>query len=460
MLSDSVKSGQRVETLRFGPATIVKVTRTGVVVALDRMGKLPVEITLDQLVSNGASKSGSQLSVGEPQPLAEACAGRSEEAPQRYRARRAVEALRFGIVPVDAIREVTIDFAKLEAWVKCRLPDQRGGGSEVSEVAGPFGTGKSHTMAAIRLIARDHRYVTASVEVDGDGVSLSDPEGVLRQLWPTTTATDLECPTPIVDLNLRALDGARTQTLFALGAYERVSSNLQAVETLRNYGCLDRNVEEMEDFLGSGDANTASQLQTKLWLDLSREGAHWQSDQCKPKRLIGLRLEERPRDFVNSLLGYAVLANRAGFTGLVITIDEFEIEHRLSPARERRLNQLIDAMAEGLGSEIRAPLSIFIATVGQEGHEGDDIVAELVSASRGETYVLREWTRASMRQLARKISTLYEQAYGVADAFDAKLMAATERALDDEDVADSGLVRAFIKRYVAALDTAYGPLAS
>lgn len=447
--------GERVFTTRFGPGMIMKLTRTGALIALDRMPKMPLELPLSQLTSESgqayATDSLRTAAEGERRPKGTTAADAAQ-----HNARTSVEALRFGIVPEASIREVTVGFDGLSRWVTAHLPHRRNGLSHVSQVCGSFGSGKSHTMAAIRLIAREEGYVTAHVEVNGNDVSLSDPEGVLRQLWPTSTAAEFESPHPMVDLNLRAIEKGRAQSDHALAAFDRVQSNLKTIATLHTLNCLDKNAEDVEGFLQCGNTHTASQLFSQLSADVVRHGGSSSFNSVPVKRLIGQKVDDRPSDFVNCLLGYAVLARRAGFQGLVITIDEFEVEYTLSEAKFERIQDLATAMRDELGGE-KVPLTVFVATVGQEGHAGDEVVGSIVDATGGDEYSLQPWTRDSMRELSGKIHELYCRAYDIDKTTCDTMARQVEAALDDDDVESSGLVRAFIKHFVGALDAAHGP---
>jgi hypothetical protein len=456
-MAAKLTSGCRVQTAFFGSGVVVRVTRTGAIVALDRMHGLKVDIPLDQLTASGATSGAEAVDVthvGDATP--------SDDA--QFQARRSIEALRFGIVPTHSIAQVTLGFPELERWAKEQLPNSSRSRPTVCEVCGPFGTGKSHTMAAIRHVASASGFVTAHVEVDGNGVSLSDPASVLRQLWRTISAQDWESPTPLVDLNLRAIENGNALVSSALMKFDRVRSNLLTVRTLKRINCLDRFAEMMEVLLACGDEVTAGDIRHAIFSDgsIAMESSRSSELFIEPKRLISLRTDERANDFVECLVGYSVLARLAGFQGLVVTIDEFEVEAaNLTREKIERLKRVISALASWFGPtgpRNGGALGLFIATVGEEGHLGDAIVDALVSNTSGARHLLKRWSRSDHGKLAERIFALYSDAYALDALFEPSLAAHVQDDLDQTDIEGSGLIRAFIKRFVAELDSAYGPV--
>jgi hypothetical protein len=178
--------------------------------------------------------------------------------------------------------------------------------------------------------------------------------------------------------------------------------------------------------------------------------------------MISMRVQERPDDFVRCILGHALVASLAGFRGLVVTIDEFEVEHTF-PTRFGRVEALLIAIARFLaGDSVMSgvPLALFIATVGHEGDLGDRYVEKLVQATGGNRFLITPLTRDDRFSLAQKIHDLYNSAYSLAGPFSAEVVARVEKAIAKTNVYESALVRAFVKRYVAELDSQYGPRAA
>lgn len=471
----AIVSGIRVHTTRFGVGTIVRGTHSGAIVSIDRLNGLEVNVPLAEIASVVEQGSGdAQAPEASPPGCAECSTGTptanetradASASQEQIVARHSIEALRFGIVPERSIGDVTVGYDELEQWVASQLPSATAR-PRVCQVHGPFGSGKSHTMAAIRHIAKQRGFVTAHVEVDGSSITLSDPAALLRQLWLTVSADNLDSCTPLVELNLRAVRRGRGKAAVALSRFDRVRSNLLTVDTLQRTDCVDRHAEMMEGLLGCGDEVTAIEAKRRITADTwawSRT-ANYADFPVEPKRLIGLRTTDRGSDFADCLLGYSVLARAAGFEGLVITIDEFEVEMAtLTSAGLLRLTDVIKALRDSFGSQKpqnTCPIAVFVATVGQQGQLSDVIVDVLVSATDGAQFPLANWSPDAHRSLAKRLFALYCRAYKIEAPLDAALSASICASLDGADVEGSGIIRAYIKRYVSELDALYGPTAA
>src|SRR4051812_40179725 len=193
-----LRAGTRVGTAHFGPGSVVKATKNGALVRLDGFGGMEIEVVAGELRRLDGG-------VPEPEVVAEIPVAPVARLRGDIVSRRAVEALRFGLVPQHAVEDLTLGFAELRDWTHANLPGALGDRPHVAAVTGPFGTGKSHTMAVIRHLAEREGYVTARVEVDGQTISLAKPETFLRQLWSTLSGPGFASATPVFDLYARAI---------------------------------------------------------------------------------------------------------------------------------------------------------------------------------------------------------------------------------------------------------------
>jgi hypothetical protein len=313
-MAPTFRCGMRVLTRKFGVGTIKTLDLAAAQVSLQDFGGLCVQVPLDEL--DPADPLTSAPAPAPNRPVAD---------PARAALLRSAEALRFGIVPAEAISRVTVGFQEIESWVSGRLPSN--GRPTVSEISGSFGTGKSHVMAAIRHIAVSGGYVTASVEVDGSGVTLSDPAMLLFHLLGTIGSERELTAAPMVELNQRARERGYQGTLEALASFPRILANYDTVASLTQSGDIDAFETPLDLLMAGSNDRPASDIRREILLEASPGVDRFRID---PKRLVGTAVHERPTDFADCLLGCARLATRAGFKGLVVTLDEFEVEYRAS----------------------------------------------------------------------------------------------------------------------------------
>jgi hypothetical protein len=375
--------------------------------------------------------------------------------------RRAVEALRFGLVPTVWLEELTIGYGRLEAWTTSLLPSANDHRPIAAEISGPFGTGKSHACAVVRSIASQHGYLIANVEVDGLRVSMSEPSLLWHAISRTVTANGLTSSTPIVDIYLRAMGmdsrGLHT-TRDADGLFSRDAgwANFEAVRTAVEHGVLESIATVLEDHLSSNPQLPAGQVKTLLRAETGIPAERWT---LMP--VIGRGVLHRSADFVRALTALALAGQMAGFAGLVITVDEFEVEYHLTNAKIQRIRDLVDELARyvaGASGYASAPIALFFASVGQDGHRGDRIIEHLVEAGQGSRFDLEPMDAERRRMLAERIHKMYLDAYSIEAEFNQTLVDAVETSLvESGDIDSSGVARAFIKRYVAALDALHGP---
>lgn len=368
--------------------------------------------------------------------------------------RQAVDALRFGLVPEKYIEQLTIGFIDLEKWVLGRLPMANNKLPQVSEIYGPFGSGKSHTMGVIRYIAKREGYAVVRVEVDGQNISLSDPEKLLSSLWSALGAKDFESPTPLLDLYVKSIERGNPAPKIAPRGIDRIHANYSTIKLVKDRGHLDKYGDFLDAIVSSSDEYTANEVAAMIWKEPNIYGP-----EVTVKRMIGQKVDDRPYDFVESLVGHAHVAELAGFKGLIVTIDEFEVE-RVAGAKFSRVIDLLNVLTKyfkGQTDHNNYPVSIFFATVGQEGNRSDAYIDNLIESAGGDYYEIQEMKPADRYVLAQKMYELYSKAYNIDIPFDTKLANEVERKISNYGEDDSGILRAFIKRYIAALDKAYGP---
>jgi len=451
-MSLTLQPGERVVVEEFGPGSVVAPTRIGALVILDEMAGLQLEFPLAQLCRVSGELPEAECAPGRVEQLGAA----SSALPVRGgRERQDLEALRFGLVPASCLAPLTLGFEDLQQWVISGLPVNHAGKPLVSCICGPFGTGKSHTMAVVRHVARSQGYLTASVDVDGTSISLSNPEPLLYQLWSSLSGPDFQTPTPVLDLYVKAIDAGHSAPRIGRYGDDRVRQNYQVVQSVRRQGFLDQHGDALDGILSSSPEFTASQVSAML-----RKEAKLTTAESAVKRMVGARASDRPRDFVEALVGHTLVGTLAGFRGLVITIDEFEVEQSfLTPKTYARVEKLLETLAGYMAGKMKlqaAPLAVFLATVGEQQEQS--ILRHLVEHTQGNFYPLQPWHRDSLQDLGARINRVYQEAYALSDEIEEEVLATTLADLSTEHLEDeSGLIRAFIKRHLGVLDSHYGP---
>jgi hypothetical protein len=297
--------------------------------------------------------------------------------------------------------------------------------------------------------------------VDGQTISLARPETFLRQLWGNLSAPGLDSPTPVFDLYARAIRAGQpapailTDADAVPGLLDRVWQNYRMMADLHDRGGLDDHAYVLDALLSSSTEFAAATVERQIGARSKKRGG-----EIHLRRMIGNSIADRPYDLIATLVGHATVARLAGYRGLVATIDEFEVEQVPSRASYERVKAQLRVLADYLRGETNlraASLGLFFGTVDEDEAGEDAAVGPLLAATGGGSYRLEPWPPALRRELAGRIGRLYATAHGLDAPFDPALVDRAEASLAHGGLNDSGLIRAFIKRYVAALDAAYGP---
>lgn len=364
---------------------------------------------------------------------------------------KALDSLRFGLVPEAMIEQLTVNFEELENLTHKWLPNPSRPKANVIEIVGQYGTGKTHTMAVIRQIALNNGYVTARVEVDGQKVSLADPQGLLSALWSNLRAKDLDTDLPLLELYFKAMEKNREAPHFAPKGIDRIADNYGTIRMLKRKAIIDEFATEYNSIISSHNDITASELNAMI---TRHDTVTWYLDEPVVRPMIGRQVQYRPYDFIEDLFGHATLCKLAGYKGLVLTIDEFEIEHNgVHFDRVEDLIGVLEGYLSGETDHATAPCTIFIATVNQAGQLGDEVIDDLVKASNGYCHHLAELEWEAVFKLGRKLHDLYCDAYNLSVEYDPALTKKLFNRASDY----TGRIRGFIKLYMAYLDNHYGP---
>jgi hypothetical protein len=170
------------------------------------------------------------------------------------------------------------------------------------------------------------------------------------------------------------------------------------------------------------------------------------------------------RDFpkTGTVLGglryWANLAQTAGLSGLVVTVDGFETEYR-DPDQYMRLVQTMNVFGRYFRKELnmpQIPLGLFVSCMAGETELPEDMAGETVAVTASHVWKLKKWDSGRRVRLAAKIQEVYCGAYRWDHTFDEGFVVSVEKAvmkrLADSPSLSSSLV-CFIKIFIGLLDT-------
>ncbi len=440
-----LREKMRVLVKNLGEAVVTKVTRGGAVVALKSAGGLKISVPTHELESLEVD-SWHDENENTLQPHLHS---------KKAEKLKALEALRFGLVPNTYLEDITLDYDRLKDWIISRLPHNCVDKACVYEVSGPFGTGKSHTMAVMRHLVRGEGYLSAKIEVDGENISLAYPGKLLYNLWLSLQGSNYKPDYPLLDLYLMAMQKGHDQVPAALEKSKIFKESFNFIRDLRRLDLVDEHAYLLEEALSGSDVVTAAQIKNEIG-----RGARIKRNKIKFKPFKARAVRERPRLFIESLLGHSLMAVAAGYKGLLITIDEFEVHSVLSPALGRKAQSIIDYLLKYVNGKTglpSAPLVLCFATIGQDGYEGDSMIEDMIDNCGGQRYVLGPWSVEQRLKTAEQIYLLYRDVYEITAEFSPHLVRQVEELLDSKGFDDHDRVRAFIKWYMALLDVEFGP---
>lgn len=381
-----------------------------------------------------------------------------------------IDALRFGLVPDNYLEDLTIKYDEIKKWVISSFPrstiknDQIIKRPVANQIVGQFGDGKSHLMSTIRHIAMEEGYLIARTEVDGNKVSFSNPNTLLYSLWRSLEGKELSKSTPLLDLFCKAIYNGYEMPKISCLSTDRLRKIYYLIKKIDGQGDLENVKFLMNDFLSCNERINATEAkkvlkeETKLktW-DLTNE--------VTP--LISPRVSERTYTFIECIVGVALLSQYAGYEGLILLIDEFEVESALlgtSKQRERFVENLdtLSTYVAGKTKYQETPLGIYFASAGDEWDIGSKYINYMVKNSGQEPYNIQpivDWD-LSDKEISKFVSNvyhIYREAYTLVEDLDFDILSELEDILQNEQMYESGAIRYLVKQYVGLLDKRYGP---
>ena len=329
------------------------------------------------------------------------------------------ESLRKGLVPergIDAFAEGT---ERPRAELRRQLDLARGGEGTIKFLRGGYGCGKTFMSRVAVLDAQTENFATSFVVVSDNDLHFHRFEDVYRRLM--TELGTASCPRGALGDILDRWIGRIEAKMIAAGAdpdaadfdarvRARLNEDLAAVPGGQIPQDFIRVVQTIFDLKQRGETTDAGALIS--WLCGSTNVA------SAAKRLAGIRGEIGSRDALDYLRGVLTIVREAGYTGMLIVIDEAETILRMrSDVRGKSLNG-IRQIADAAGSY---PGLVWLFTGTPDFYDTRQGVAGLVALNdriqfmkqgnfvslRQPQLALQPFDEARLRAVARRLRDIF-----------------------------------------------------
>jgi hypothetical protein len=488
-------------TSPYGPAILVKIDHQGAVIQFESGPMLgrQIQVTFEDLKSWGVDEAKIELKIkiytkedkkgGPPKETKIKKTEIEQKKPSTsikkdiskkdvIQHKVCIDALRFGLVPLSYLSDLTIGYENIQKWALSSFPyyDLKPN-PMVHQIIGQFGDGKSHTMSVIRKVALEENYVVGKVEVDGISISLSNPKSFLYALFRSVKAKDLSAVMPLFNLYLKSIDLGNQAPEIVHEWPDRTRINYNLMTQIKKYRCLDQCDYLIDSVINSSDEMTASDAVRTIKSEL-KYSVNAQYIKLYP--LIGNKVADRSKNFIEALIGVAMIAQMAGYKGFIVTVDEYEVEssYLKNITMYNREEELLERSIEYFSGNTdypNAPLAIYFASVPisendytnsyyryARGFKLTELVNTMVMESGGKTFEIETfegWDQndKSQMDLIKKIHTIYQKAYNCEPVNMESLVTLLNNKLDKVSLTESGGIRSLMKQYISILDRFYGP---
>ncbi|WP_116997340.1 BREX system ATP-binding protein BrxD [Desertimonas flava] len=270
-----------------------------------------------------------------------------------HRRREIIDALRRGTVPQQGLDALAVGTERYATAIGDELDGVAAGGAGFKAVRGEWGSGKTFTVRWIAELARSRGFATAEVQISEGETPLHHLETVYRRLCERLTTSDSPSGTALqtvvdswfyalhddvvssgsvaTDDSASLLDASTTLAEQRLGDVARRAPALAAVLRAYRQALADNRVADAQGLLAwlGGQPHVAASI----------------------KRTAGIRGDLDHDGALAFLGGLLTILRGAGYSGLVLVLDEVETLQRVRrDTRDRALNamrQLIDEVDQG-----------------------------------------------------------------------------------------------------------------
>lgn len=357
--------------------------------------------------------------------------------PDVIKARRSILALKLGQVLEEDVCHLSVGVDDVQDTLRQAVASVIGGRPQSILVEGAWGTGKTHLLTLLTALAARAGIATSTVILDGEGVSLSDPMGLMEAILGS-----LRYPGEIVargigsrlsilrgqalrlqrDVNSRIVDAL-------LAVPSRTFQDPEAIEVLEDY------------FIMKTPAYHARVLLRRL---VNRH--------IRLPSIVARNIVDRPGRFFELLMGWAACcASTNAAKGLVVIFDELDAEWAMATRPERR-DSLLNKLAE-LNGNTRCPLLLAFGSAPGSDVDTIDPVRDVLKYIPWTKHIeARTPSSRQTKELGQRLKALYVSAYPdrLASADQSKVQRwiddFADRHLDELDPTPRAFVRGTLER--------------
>ncbi len=370
---------------------------------------------------------------------------------ENIEARRGITALRLGQVLESQILDLSVGTEQMEATFR-EVLDRAAVQEEPNFllIEGAWGGGKTHALTLLQAMARGSGLVTANVVMDGHSVSLFEPMQLMAAITSSLQFPGHSAPEGVSFLLSNAVRKWRISDLRNRGAY--LIANV--LDSLSREAMDDPDVQHILD-----DYFSLAISATQATKNLTLLGYY----SVRLPTIRAHRLSESPKALRILLTNWAHFAKVTGSKGLLVVLDELDVEYaatsywdRTSERRRNRRHEVLSELRELEGT--RAPIIIAFASAPgpPEILNEHDAVENIRSIFQGilSHIIVPTPDSDQLRQLYQRIVMLYREAYptNLPDLGERQMHRIFDAILFRHERSPGAVPRQFVRRALEALD--------
>ncbi|MBK1644813.1 hypothetical protein CKO25_09155 [Thiocapsa imhoffii] len=407
----------------------------------------PSAVSRDAVAEPGSGR------IAHPPPDAVAMgrmADRSSLSAQTVEARRAVIALRLGQVLESHVDDLSVGLNGILERFDATLRQAGKHQPQTLLIEGAWGQGKTHLLTVLTAAAVRHEFAVSSVVLDGVATTLSDPMKLFEAITNGIRFPGDALPGGLSVNLTRARRSGHLERLGHLGAtmlaevFEQIPRS-----AFEEYDAL----QIIEDYLGLFLAPSAAKNRLA--------GLGFRNLHLPPLRARAVA--EYARRFCDLLSNWTWLCAVAGARGLVVILDELDVDYASTArrgAQAQRLRERRQDLLEQLGClrAQRIPLVLAFASAPaapgiDPEHDASRNLHDVIGGV-DDSVVAPVPSEADLQELVKKILALYRIAYpeAVAGTRQQAMAGLTDRLLTQYQRQGNPVPRYFVRSTLESLD--------